>query len=186
MTEFRLCFIFLILPLCFRRWTYEWYPEDFDYGQFIHCCFGVDTLIQTPTKKLQTCQLKVGDPVVCADGSVQKILKIHSSGTTPRGQQQGEEKFTKKMVRIKDFWITRGHPFLHDGEWTRPDEIYNTVDIDIRDIGGIYNFVLEGDEHTVLVGDEATVCCTLGKYCGDRLNKLYPQQNQAYGTQFLL
>jgi len=89
------------------------------------------------------------------------------------------------MVRLSDFWITRGHPVFFNGEWWRPDELGPTFARDVEP-GGIINFVLE-DEHTVLVGDYELVCCTLGKYCGERLEKLFPDQNILYGkTRFFL
>jgi len=41
-------------------------------------------------------------------------------------------------------------------------------------------FLLD-EGHTVIVGDEVEhVCCTLGKYTGDRLARLYPENHQKY------
>lgn len=89
----------------------------------------------------------------------------------------------KKMIRLADFWITRGHPIFIKNTWVRPDELYSPIEMNIMDVYGIYNLRLDG-EHTILVGGDYNreiVCCTLGKYCGERLEKLYPYQNALYG-----
>jgi hypothetical protein len=91
---------------------------------------------------------------------------------------------------------------IGDGAWMRPDELLPVQWLAIETVHGIYNLVLD-DDHDVLVypdvdGDveasqanglsgvaKPVVCCTLGRYCGERLALLYPHQNRQYGTKLL-
>lgn len=69
------------------------------------------------TKK-QIKHVKQGDIVMSANNTKETILSIESS----------RDSRIKKMVRLGDFWITRGHPIFIKGEWFRPDELYPTVE----------------------------------------------------------
>lgn len=84
------------------------------------------------------------------------------------------------MIRVADFWITRGHPIFVGNDWVRPDELYTPIEMSILDVFGIFNLRLDG-EHTIFAGSTEMVCCTQGKYCGERLERLYPSQNALYG-----
>lgn len=115
----------------------------------------------------------LGDSVLTSSNTIQKVIAIEAS-LVPR---------KKKMIRLADFWITRGHPIFIENTWVRPDELYSPIEKNIMDVYGIFNLRLDG-EHTILVGGDSNfeiVCCTLGKYCGERLEKLYPSQNNLYG-----
>jgi len=115
--------------------------------------------------------IEMGDLVLSSSNTIQKVLAVESL-IAPR---------VKRMIRLADFWITRGHPIFIKGTWMRPDELFNPIEMNILDVFGIYNLRLD-DEHTILVGGSIeVVCCTLGKYCGERLERLHPNQNSLYG-----
>eukprot|EP01125_Pyxidicula_operculata_P004955 TRINITY_DN1831_c0_g1_i2.p2 TRINITY_DN1831_c0_g1~~TRINITY_DN1831_c0_g1_i2.p2 ORF type:complete len:160 (+),score=23.32 TRINITY_DN1831_c0_g1_i2:531-1010(+) len=129
--------------------------------------------------------IKVGDRVSSGSRSSREVVKVVA--TTHRVR--------KAMVRLGDFYITRGHPVLitkedydplpfdedesEGGCWVRPDEILNPVMMDFDD--GLYNFVLD-EEHTVLAGESKEfICCTLGKDCGIRIGQLNPVNSRLFG-----
>jgi len=138
-------------------------------------CFDGNTLIKmmNGTKK-KAKNIKLNDVVMSRDGKGYKVKKIVSNT---------KDKIEKNMVNINNFWITRGHPILHNNDWYRPDELYKTEFKIVEN--GLYNFVLEGNEKTVIVGgnednsDDEVICCTLGSDTG-RLIKLYPEQHEKY------
>jgi len=118
------------------------------------------------------------------NGKAYKVLKVMLM----------KEKCEKLMVNLSNFWITRGHPVLLNGDWYRPDEICKSKLMSVEH--GLINFFLEGDEHTVIVGGEdeksmygcdksEIVCCTLGRYCGARLAALYPHHNEMFHLDYL-
>jgi len=146
-----------------------WLQSNYDIWSC--SCFEGDAKIKMADgSKKPAKNIKIGDLVMCGNQTHHYVKQI----------KKNQSRVTKNMVRLSDFWITRGHPVLYSGEWWRPDELYPTVARDVE-AGGIINFVLD-DEHTVVVGgEEEWVCCTLGKYCGKRLEKLFPQQNILYG-----
>jgi len=148
-------------------------------------CFEGRALIKMAdlTKKCAK-NIVVGDVVMGGDGKGYKVKKVMTA----------MEKCEKLMVNISNFWITRGHPILQNSDWYRPDEMSKSEPMMIEQ--GLINFLLEGEEHTVLVGgkDEKSeygqdkgeiVCCTLGKYCGPRLASLYPHHNELFHLAYL-
>jgi hypothetical protein len=96
--------------------------------------------------------------------------------------------------------ITRGHPMYvprsivsqsiypathasaWDYDWYRPDELMKPWDDTYVD--ALYNLVLDGDDHTVMVNDH-TICCTIGRDCGQRLRALHPHHHAKYGPSAL-
>jgi len=109
--------------------------------------------------------IQVGDTVLTGDTSSKVMTVFMHPGVM------------RNMVWMDSFWITRGHPILIEGDWKRPDEIYPKFE---ERYSQVVNFMLD-EGHTVVVGDEVEyVCCTLGKYTGDRLARLYPENHQKY------
>eukprot|EP01124_Arcella_intermedia_P016661 TRINITY_DN23266_c0_g1_i1.p2 TRINITY_DN23266_c0_g1~~TRINITY_DN23266_c0_g1_i1.p2 ORF type:complete len:158 (-),score=24.58 TRINITY_DN23266_c0_g1_i1:8-421(-) len=78
-----------------------------------------------------------------------------------------------------DFYITRGHPVLHCGDWYRPDELFpvTTALVDT-----LYNFYAE-PEHFLVVGAAPWVCSSLGGYC-PRLAEMDPFTDVLYGRGY--
>jgi hypothetical protein len=148
-------------------------------------CFEGRALIKMAdlTKKFAK-DIVVGDVVMGGDGKGYNVKKVMSN----------TEKSEKQMVNLSNFWITRGHPILQNGDWYRPDELSKSQPMILEH--GLINFLLEGNEHTVIVGgqDEKSkygkdkneiICCTLGKYCGPRLAALYPHHNKLFHLDYL-
>jgi len=133
-------------------------------------------------KKKSAKNVVVGDMVMGGNGKGYKVKKVMTM----------TESIEKRMVKLSNFWITRGHPVIYKGDWYRPDELCKSELMFLEN--GLINFLLEGDEHTVVVGgneDESDcseyseiICCTLGKYCGDRLAALYPHHNEMFCLAF--
>lgn len=90
--------------------------------------------------------------------------------------------------------ITRGHPMWLNPvshstlslssassssscDWWRPDEL---VVPSMVHVSSLYNLVLDGDDHTVIV-NESSICCTIGRHCGARLQRLHPHHHIKYG-----
>jgi len=139
----------------------------------ISCCFeGQAKIKMADNSKKIARDIKIGDYVLSANNSPQKIIQLIRN-TKP---------IVKHMVKLGDFWITRGHPIFVNENWYRPDELFPTEKCIVT---SLVNFVLDG-EHTVIVGQRKEfVCCTMGKYCGERLERLFPEQNDLYGKEFL-
>lgn len=166
--EFTICCILWMHKECDY---YTWDLEACDMS-----CWGGKSLIKMAdgTKK-EVRSLHEGDFVMSGKNSPQKIVRIVATKASEK---------VKHMVHMSnDFWITRGHPVWTNSDWFRPDELSPTTPKKISEVDGIYNLVLDG-EHTVVVGDKVEwICCTLGKYCGERLEKLHPNQNTKYGPK---
>jgi len=84
-----------------------------------------------------------------------------------------------KMVRLSDFWITRGHPVFMNGEWYRPDEMFPLAEVYIDTL---YNFFAE-PEHFLVVGEDQITCSSLGGYC-PRLAAIDPFSDILYGRGY--
>src|SRR4051794_1364177 len=103
----------------------SWLPSSL----FVPCCISGTALVHLPSSPpLPASQLRPGDQVLTSSGITQEIISVHSANTPSE----------KQMVWLDDFWITRGHPILHNDEWFRPDELYPTSTKLISEIGGIY------------------------------------------------
>eukprot|EP01126_Amoeba_proteus_P005456 TRINITY_DN11836_c0_g1_i4.p1 TRINITY_DN11836_c0_g1~~TRINITY_DN11836_c0_g1_i4.p1 ORF type:complete len:689 (+),score=66.31 TRINITY_DN11836_c0_g1_i4:58-2124(+) len=150
--------------------AYTWHPEASDLS-----CFGGRTKIKMGDgSKKEIRFIKPGEFVMTAVNVPRCVLAVDRC-VLP---------IIKNMVKFSDFWITRGHPIHVNGDWYRPDELSHAQPRFVPALLGIFNLVLE-EEHTVIVGSHEIVCCTLGKYCGERLEKLHPGQNRRYGPRMI-
>jgi len=122
-----------------------------------------------------------GDLKECRDIIVGDILKSSTGGPTEVKRIKVTPIYDLyKMIRLDDFWITRGHPIWENGDWYRPDEIYPLEEVYI-DI--LYNFYCE-PEHFIIVGENNPVTCSsLGGYC-PRLAELDPFTDIIYGRGY--
>ena len=65
------------------------------------------------------------------------------------------------MCQINGITLTPDHPVLHNGQWTRPENIVEPRDMYIDTV---YNFAVDGFRAAVFrgEGDQEVVACTLG------------------------
>jgi len=70
--------------------------------------------------------------------------------------------FTETVALSRHCRLTTGHPVLSDGQWKRPEELWNRC---MTWEDAVYTIELEGHVDTILMGD--IVCAALGVYCGE-------------------
>jgi len=112
--------------------------------------------------------MKVGDRVQTKSGTSQKVTFVDKTGFFGM----------KNMVKLGDFYISRGHPVFVKNDWYRPDELWESV---YRWQEELYNFRVDGDGTMVVGGDEEFVCAALGKHC-PRIARLWPEKDRKYGA----
>eukprot|EP01130_Rhizamoeba_saxonica_P005739 TRINITY_DN2278_c0_g2_i2.p1 TRINITY_DN2278_c0_g2~~TRINITY_DN2278_c0_g2_i2.p1 ORF type:complete len:177 (+),score=37.36 TRINITY_DN2278_c0_g2_i2:703-1233(+) len=82
------------------------------------------------------------------------------------------------VVRIDDgLTLSQNHPIYVDEDWYLPSELYQ---VEKEYVDCWYNFELCHD-HVIKMGENGTLVCTLGKYCGDRLYELNPLADKLWG-----
>jgi len=134
-------------------------------------CFNSSAKVHLSNGQLKKCRdVQVGDLLKSPSGQPTEVQRIK---VTPIHDHY-------PMVRLGDFWITRGHPIWMNGDWYRPDELYPVEEVYI-DI--LYNFYAEPD-HFIVVGENNPVTCSsLGGYC-PRLAGLDPFTDIIYGRGY--
>lgn len=113
------------------------------------------------------CEIVIGDEVMSANGKSTTVK--HVKTTKIFGSYN--------MVQFEDFLITPGHPMLSEGEWYRPDELYqpqkHSIDI-------LYNLYCE-PYHEIIAGKEKEYTfSSLGGYC-PRIAEKDPYTDFIYG-----
>jgi hypothetical protein len=91
----------------------------------------------------------LGDELMAANGSMTKVQKIKTTSIYSKS----------KMIELEDFDITIGHPIYHEGDWYRPDEIYEPV---VKYIGVLYNYHCQPSQSIIVGREKEYICSSLG------------------------
>lgn len=121
-----------------------------------------------------------------SDGTLKKIKEIKENEFIQN--QQHEPIQIKKIIRIPvfkkkkvtngDLKVTSGHPIFMNSKWKKAKE-YFTIEFIFIDF--LFNFILEKNNFSILVGKGNIICATIGCDCdgiGDwEFGKGYRERN---------
>jgi hypothetical protein len=134
-------------------------------------CFNSTAKVHMYDGSTKECQeIKIGDILRGASENPTEVKRVKKT----------EIHGLYKMVKMNDFWITRGHPIYVNGDWYRPDELYPLEEVYIDTL---YNFYAEPEQFIVVGEVEPVTCSSLGGYC-PRLATLDPLSDIIYGRGY--
>jgi len=107
---------------------------------------------------------------------------MSSDGTSTTVMSINATKYNKphNMVIFDDFQITVGHPVFMNGDWYRPDELFNPV---ITYVTTLYNFYCQPNHFLVVGREQPIIVTSLGGYC-PRIAKNDPYSDIIYGSGY--